>query len=134
MRARGKYLAKFPIKNEGGRFGSLCHPAKLWGNVTASVEIMPQILATKKRQAQLYHALTLAVHLSPPPPPTPTPGHTVLLGGTRNPPSSSPSFCPWCLLPTALPPLITAPKSYNICWSLQPQQLARKLKGKLILV
>lgn len=75
---------------------------------------------------QLYHGLTLAVHLNPA-------LGAVLLGGTGNLPLS-PSFFPWCLLPTTLPPLITAPNPCNICLSLQPQDLARKLEWKLILV
>lgn len=47
-KSAGKTFGKIPHKNEGGGFGGLRQPAKLWGNVAASVEIVPQILATKK--------------------------------------------------------------------------------------
>lgn len=107
VRARGNYLAKFPIKNEGGRFGSWCHPAELWGNVTARVEIMPQILATKKgKHSSLMPSLWLftwvPLHL-------PFPIPTILLSlilssGACSPPHSLPN------------PATSASPSSRSCW------------------
>lgn len=61
MRAQEKRLAKFPIKMKVEDLVAYVIQQN-WGNVAASVEIMPQILATKEGKYRSSHALTLGVH------------------------------------------------------------------------
>lgn len=122
----GKTFIKIPHKNKGGRFGSLRHPAKLL-DVTASVAIRPQVPNSQNGQLQLLQNPHSQVFIWI----CPLDTKEMARG---SPPLSPHWFSSWCPLPTTLCPLITDLKYCNARLSLQPQDLARNLKWKLILV
>ena len=131
MRAQGKHLTKFPINMKVEDLVVYVIRQNFGVDVTAIFEIIPQVLTTPKGNCNAYHTATFKCSSE-----SPLWAQRRLQGETQETQFRPPSFVlPLLHAPDHTPSPVTAlnPATF-VRWSLQPQDLARKLKWKLISV